>query len=99
MSVPDPGALVPVGLTLNFFTDTGFWTGVGVIAGIYALVALGLQLNVGFTGIVNFGAAGFMAVGAYTMAVLQLHAGMSFWVSLPLSVLITMGFGLMIGLP
>jgi branched-chain amino acid transport system permease protein len=95
----DPAALLPAGITLNFVTDTGFWTGVGVLAGIYALIALGLQLNVGFTGIVNFGAAGFMAVGAYTMAILQLHAGMSFWLSLPLSIVVTIGFGLIIGLP
>jgi branched-chain amino acid transport system permease protein len=95
----DPTSVLPAGLTLNFLTDTGFWTGVGVIAGIYALVALGLQLNVGFTGIVNFGAAGFMAVGAYTMAILVVKTGLSFWLSLPLSVIVTMGFGLIIGLP
>jgi branched-chain amino acid transport system permease protein len=95
----DPGTVLPLGISLNFFTDTGFWTGVGVIAGVYALVALGLQLNVGFTGIVNFGAAGFMAVGAYTMAILVVKTGLSFWLALPLSVLVTMAFGLIIGLP
>ena len=99
MPVPDPDSLLPFGITLNFFTDTGFWSGVGVIAGVYALVALGLQLNVGFTGIVNFGAAGFMAVGAYSMAILVLKVGLSFWLALPLAVLITMAFGLLIGLP
>ena len=51
--------------------DLGFWTGVGVLAGIYALFTLGLQLNVGFTGIINFGQAGFMAIGGYTMAILD----------------------------
>ena len=97
--MPDPSALLPVGLTLNFFTDTGFWIGVGVLAGIYALVALGLQLNVGFTGMTNFGAAGFMAVGAYSMAILVLKAGFSFWLSLPVAMLIAIGFGLLVGLP
>jgi branched-chain amino acid transport system permease protein len=90
---------LPVGLTLNFFTDTGFWIGVGVLAGVYALVALGLQLNVGFTGMSNFGAAGFMAVGAYSMAILVLKAGFSFWLSLPVAMLIAIGFGLLVGLP
>jgi branched-chain amino acid transport system permease protein len=99
MPMPDPSALLPVGLTLNFFTDTGFWIGVGVLAGIYALVALGLQLNVGFTGMTNFGAAGFMAVGAYSMAILVLKAGFSFWLSLPVAMLIAIGFGLLVGLP
>ena len=50
-------------ISLEAFTQPGFWIGVGVIAGIYTLLALGLQLNVGFTGIVNFGQAAFMAIG------------------------------------
>jgi len=99
MPAHDPSVILPLGLTLNFFTDTGFWIGVGVLAGIYALVALGLQLNVGYTGMTNFGAAGFMAVGAYAMAILVLKAGFSFWLSLPVAMLIAIGFGLLVGLP
>lgn len=90
---------LPIAITLDFITSTGFWIGVLVLAGIYALVALGLQLNVGFTGVVNFGAAGFMAVGAYTMAILTVDTGISFWLSLPISILVTMAFGALIGLP
>lgn len=89
----------PLAFTLEAFTDLGFWSGVLVVAGIYAVVTLGLQLNVGFTGIVNFGQAGFMAVGGYSMAILVLEAGFSFWLALPLAVAITMGFGVLIGLP
>ena len=47
----------------------------------------------------NFGAAGFMAVGAYSMAILVLKVGLSFWVSLPIAMLIAVGFGLLVGLP
>jgi branched-chain amino acid transport system permease protein len=96
MSV-DLGA--PLAVTLQAFTDPGFWISVGVIAGTYAIVALGLQLNTGFTGIVNFGQAAFMAVGAYTMAILVLKAGFSFWLSLPCAVLAAMLFGVIVGLP
>jgi branched-chain amino acid transport system permease protein len=92
------GAL-PLAVTFEALGDLGFWSGVLVTAGIYAVVTLGLQLNVGFTGIVNFGQAGFMAVGGYSMAILVLEAGLSFWLALPIAVLITMGFGLLIGLP
>lgn len=92
-------AALPLAVTFEAFTDLGFWSGVLVVAGIYAVVTLGLQLNVGFTGIVNFGQAGFMAVGGYSMAILVLEGGLSFWLALPLAVLITMGFGLLIGLP
>jgi branched-chain amino acid transport system permease protein len=90
---------LPFAFTLEAFTDLGFWSSVLVVAGIYAVVTLGLQLNVGFTGIVNFGQAGFMAVGAYTMAILVLEAGMSFWLAMLLAVLVTMGFGVLVGLP
>jgi branched-chain amino acid transport system permease protein len=90
---------LPLALDFQSFTDVSFWTSVGVLAGIYAIVALGLQINVGYTGIVNFGQAGFMAVGGYSMAILVLKAGFSFWLALPVSVLITMGFGVLVGLP
>jgi branched-chain amino acid transport system permease protein len=90
---------LPVAITFEFLSRVEFWTSVGVLAATYALVALGLQLNVGFTGVVNFGAAGFMAVGAYSMAILTIDTGISFWLALPLSILITMAFGLIVGLP
>jgi len=90
---------VLLAVDFNALSQPGFWIGVGVIAGIYALVALGLQLNVGFTGIVNFGQAAFMAIGAYSMAILTVKAEISFWFALPLAILITIGFGLLVGLP
>jgi branched-chain amino acid transport system permease protein len=90
---------LPFAITLEPFTAVEFWTGVGILAGTYTIFALGLQLNVGFTGIVNFGQAGFMAVGAYAMGVLVVKAGWSFWLAMPVAVLIAMAFGLLVGLP
>jgi branched-chain amino acid transport system permease protein len=95
----DPGTIVPLAVSLEALTDPDFWISVGVLAGIYAMVGLGLQVNTGFTGIVNFGAAGFMAIGAYSMAILVLDAGISFWLALPLAMVITMLFGVLVGLP
>jgi branched-chain amino acid transport system permease protein len=91
--------VAPLAVSFEAFTDLGFWTGVGVLAGTYTLFALGLQLNVGYTGIINFGQAGFMAVGAYTMGILVVKAGWSFWLALPASVAVAMLFALIIGLP
>jgi branched-chain amino acid transport system permease protein len=88
-----------VAVTLESFTDIDFWTGVGILAGVYTIFALGLQLNVGFTGIQNFGQAAFMAIGAYAMAILVVDHGVSFWLSLPIAILITIAFGLLVGLP
>jgi branched-chain amino acid transport system permease protein len=89
----------PLAVTFESFTDVDFWTGVGIIAGIYTIFALGLQLNVGFTGIFNFGQAAFMAIGAYSMAILTTETSISFWLSLPISILIAIAFGLVVGLP
>ena len=91
--------VLPLAVSFDAFTSLGFWLGVGVIAGSYTIFTLGLQLNVGFTGIYNFGQAGFMAVGAYSMAILVTDTGINFWLALPLSMLITIGFGLIVGLP
>jgi branched-chain amino acid transport system permease protein len=91
-------------ITFESFTDIEFWTSVGILAGTYTIFTLGLQLNVGYTGIFNFGQAGFMAVGAYSMAILTVGPNgegeiVNFWLSLPISVLITVAFGLLVGLP
>jgi branched-chain amino acid transport system permease protein len=86
-------------VTLEAFTDIDFWIGVGILAGTYAIFALGLQINVGFTGVVNFGQAGFMAIGAYTMGILVVKAGWSFWLALPAATVVAMAAGLLIGLP
>jgi branched-chain amino acid transport system permease protein len=90
---------LPLAIDLSSVTSQTFVVGVVVVAGIYALVALGLQLNVGYTGISNFGAAGFMAIGAYTMGILVVKAGISFWLAFPLAIVATILFGLLIGLP
>ncbi len=95
----EPFTGLPLGVTFEAFTNIDFWTGVGILAGIFTIFALGLQINVGFTGILNFGQAGFMAVGAYSMAVLVVDTGLSFWLAMPIAILITIAFGLLVGLP
>lgn len=76
-----------------------FWIGVGVMAGIYGIFTLGLQLNAGFTGILNFGQAGFMAIGAYTVGLLVTGPGWSLWAALPAGVLLAVIAGVLVGLP
>jgi branched-chain amino acid transport system permease protein len=91
--------VTPLAVAFDALTDIDFWIGVGILAGTYTIFALGLQLNVGFTGIVNFGQAGFMAIGAYSMGILVVKAGWSFWLALPAATAIAMAAGLLIGLP
>jgi branched-chain amino acid transport system permease protein len=88
-----------LGFSLDAFSDVGFWTRVGVTAGILAVFTLGLQLNVGYTGIVNFGQAGFMAIGAYTVAILIDKDVVPFVATIPIAIVVAILFGLVIGLP
>ena len=76
-----------------------FWAFVGVVAGIYTILALGLQLQFGFAGLLNFGQVAFMAIGAYTMAILVVKEGWSTWLAAPLGVAVAGAAGLLLGLP
>jgi len=59
---------------------TAYLLAIGIVALIYCLLALGLNLQFGLTGLVNFGVVAFFAVGAYTSGLLSLQG-----VPLPLS--------------
>ncbi len=85
--------------SLGSLVHADFWIGVGIVAGVYSIFTLGLQVNVGFTGILNFGQAGFMAIGAYSMALLILKAHWSPWAALPAATAIAMAAGLVVGIP
>ncbi|GIU95808.1 MAG: branched-chain amino acid ABC transporter permease [Gaiellaceae bacterium] len=88
-----------LGLTVEFLWNVDFWINVGVLATTYGVFALGIQLNVGTTGIFNFGQAGFMAVGSYGMGILVVKADASFWLALVLGILIAIAAALLVGLP
>lgn len=65
----------------------------------HVIVCLGLNIIVGFAGLLSLGYAAFFAVGAYTTGILILHYGVSFWLTLPVSVLMAVIAGLAIGGP
>jgi branched-chain amino acid transport system permease protein len=47
--------------------------GVGILAAVYAINALSLNLQVGVTGLLNFGQVAFVGIGAYSVAILDSH--------------------------
>jgi branched-chain amino acid transport system permease protein len=71
----------------------------GVMAGTYILLALGLNLVVGMCGLLVLGYAGFVAVGAYTFAVLHQTTGISVWAAFLPAALVGGVTGLVLGLP
>jgi branched-chain amino acid transport system permease protein len=52
---------------------TAYLIAVGIVALIYMLLTIGLNLQYGYTGLINFGVVAFFAIGAYTSALLALH--------------------------
>ncbi len=69
-----------------------------VFVGIFAIVALSLNLEFGFAGLANFGKVAFFLIGAYTYALLS-QAGIPFYLCLMGGALISAIFGLLISLP
>ena len=73
--------------------------------GIYVLMGLGLNIVVGFAGLLDLGYVAFFAIGAYTMGVLtspeitwhSIHIG--FWGALPIAVLMATLWGVILGIP
>lgn len=66
---------------------TSYLIAIGIVTAIYALLALGLNLHYGMTGIINFGHVGFFCVGAYAAALLW-GAGLPPPLSFPLAALV-----------
>ena len=66
---------------------------------IYAIVALGLNLLIGFAGQFSLGHAGFFAIGAYTSALFTSRLGVPFILALIAAGLFTAGIGFLLGLP
>lgn len=65
--------------------DQGFYTGVASRVLIFALAATSLNLVLGFGGLVSFGHAAFVGVGAYTVGIAMQHGVVSAWVAWPLA--------------
>lgn len=65
----------------------------------FALAALGLAVHFGFAGLLNFGIAGFMAVGAYGYAISILSFGLPWWLGALIGVGGSMLFALIMGIP
>ncbi len=67
--------------------------------GLYTLLAVGLNIVCGFTGLLDLGYVGFYLVGGYTAGLLMVRFGFSYWMVLPLAVLNGALWGLLRGAP
>ncbi|HEX7621857.1 MAG TPA: hypothetical protein VF359_11770 [Anaerolineales bacterium] len=72
--------------------------------GIYILMGLGLNIVVGFAGLLDLGYVAFYAIGAYTLGILTTSEAVgllhiSFWLATPVALVVAVAFGVILGLP
>ena len=72
---------------------------VGPTAASYALLAVGLNLHFGYTGLLNFGQVGFMLVGAYGLAITVAVFGGPLWLGVIVGILAAVALSLVLGVP
>jgi branched-chain amino acid transport system permease protein len=71
----------------------------GALTVAYCLAAIGLNLQFGYTGLLNFGQAAFLAAAGYGMAVMVTTFELSFWVGIAVGLVATIVLALLLGLP
>lgn len=94
--------LVAVLLSLTFpFVIGGdpYWLQIINFAMLNAVMALGLNFMTGRAGLICLGYAAFEAIGAYTVGIMCLKHGISFWLAFPLGGVLACIFGVILGLP
>ncbi len=84
--------VVPQGLN-------NYWLTVLTSVCVYTMLGLGLNIVVGYAGLLDLGYAAFFAIGGYTAAYLMVTYNWSFWLVLPLGAMIAAVFGVVIGAP
>ncbi|CEP69212.1 ABC transporter, permease [Moorella glycerini] len=94
------GIMVLFALVLPFLlSGNNYLLHVIVIGGIYSIIALGLNFQVGSTGMVNFAPAAFYGTGAYTSAVLAVKFGISPWLGMICGLFMAALLGVVFGFP
>ena len=92
------GLLLMIAVLWPFFGSRGN-VDVMTLALIYVVLGLGLNIVVGFAGLLDLGYVAFYAFGAYTYALLNQYFGLSFWMCLPLAAMGSACLGFLLGFP
>ena len=93
--LPILGAL----LAFPLLVKNEYFLNVGVLAGIYVILTMGLNITNGWTGLMSFGYAAFYGIGAYTAAILATRYGVPFWATFVLGGVVAGVVGMAIAVP
>ena len=72
---------------------------IGITAIIYILAAIGLNVQFGYAGLLNFGQVMFVAAGSYAVGVIVLTFDLSLWLSILVAILVATVLALLLGIP
>lgn len=90
--------LFVAGLALPLVADK-YFLGIAILALIYCLLGLGLNIVVGLAGLLDLGFVAFYAVGAYLLALGAQYLGLGFWSALVIAPLLAGFFGMILAFP
>lgn len=76
-----------------------YWIGLLILVCVFGLLALSMDVMLGFLGHLNLGQHGFMVVGAYAVGVAVVKGGISIWVAIAIAAVATAVVGAAVGYP
>lgn len=88
-----------IAIIIPLVVTNKYYMNILIMSGIWSIVALSLNLILGYTGQVNLAHGAFFGIGAYASALLMLKLKIGFWLALPMAAAIAGFFGFLIGLP
>ncbi len=92
------GLALGIAFLLAFpLTANAYWLNIGTLTLVTVVGSISLMILTGFTGQISLGHAAFLALGAYTAAILGSRWGLPFWLLLPAGGLVAAAVGLMVG--
>jgi branched-chain amino acid transport system permease protein len=91
--------LIAIVLLVFYAGNDSFWIYNLTLVAIYAVVVVGLNIFVGYIGLVTFAQTAFMAVGGYSLAILTVRHGWNPWLALLAGIVLTVVVAAIIGVP
>jgi branched-chain amino acid transport system permease protein len=93
------GAALVLALAVPVVVDNRYYVDVAALTGLYVMLGLGLNIVVGYAGLLDLGYVAFYAIGAYTTAFLTTFYDWSFWAAIPMSAGLASLAGVLLGIP
>jgi branched-chain amino acid transport system permease protein len=94
-----PMAVAAVFVSVPWFFPSAYYYRIGALVFIFALAVAGLNLLMGFAGQVSLGHAGFLGIGAYSVAIGPTHFGVPSWVCLFAGAVVSAAVAFFVGRP